>query len=218
VNADSGDAHFRRILGISGKAGRQEIRQAYRRLVMENHPDRYPAGSKCMQELRVIMLNEAYHALMESMADDGGRRTSGPRSAAEGDRRTGGDVRGRHAAEVPVCAAEERPAKAVGRHKDPAYAYYKQGFLHFSLAVHGIAEMNQKLAAQKLTGFRPYRVTQDLANSLSLLGTAHGYFSRVVEEHAPCVWEADARVKLKRIERFTGLYRKILANLGAKAQ
>ena len=36
------DSHFRRVLGVPPDAARQEIRKAYRRLVMENHPDRFP--------------------------------------------------------------------------------------------------------------------------------------------------------------------------------
>ena len=185
------DAYFNDVLGVPKTASREEIKQAYRRLVMENHPDRFPAESKDLQELRIISLNEAYEALM--------------REGAEADRRKRGSET-RHSAS----------ATAVGRHKDPAYAYYKQGFVHFSLAIHGIAEMNQKLAAQKLTGFRPYRVTQEFANSLSLLGAAHGYFTRVVEDFSPNVWEADAKTKLTRIERFTELYKRILSNLGAQ--
>jgi hypothetical protein len=195
VSGTVSDAYFREVLGVSKSAEREEIKQAYRRLVMENHPDRFPADRKNLQELRVITLNEAYAFLMAEMREDGRERKSGAQGKAP--------------------APGRPPATAVGRHKDPAYAYYKQGFLHFSLAVHGIAEMNQKLAEQKLTGYRPYRVAQDFANSLSLLGAAHGYFSRVVEEYTPSVWEADARTKLKRIERFTGLYRRILSNLGA---
>jgi hypothetical protein len=197
VSGTVSDAYFREALGVSKSAEREEIKQAYRRLVMENHPDRFPADRKNLQELRVITLNEAYAFLMAEMREDGRER----KSCAQG--------------KAPAPARQRTPATAVGRHKDPAYAYYKQGFLHFSLAVHGIAEMNQKLAEQKLTGYRPYRVAQDFANSLSLLGAAHGYFSRVVEEYTPSVWEADARTKLKRIERFTGLYRRILSNLGA---
>jgi curved DNA-binding protein CbpA len=191
MNADLCSARFRDVLGVATTATRDEIKQAYRRLVMENHPDRFAADRKDLQELRVIALNEAYSSLMSE-------------EPAE-----------KKKPEPPRPPRASKAEKAVGPHKDPAYAYYKQGFLHFSLAVHGIAEMNQKLAEQKLTGFKPYRVTQDFTNGLALLDAAQGYFSRVVDDFAPCVWEADARTKLKRIERFTGLYRRILANLRA---
>jgi len=40
----------------------------------------------------------------------------------------------------------------------------------------------------------------------------------VVERHPDSVWAADASLKLRRIERFTRLYRKILSNLGVAAE
>jgi hypothetical protein len=33
-------------------------------------------------------------------------------------------------------------------------------------------------------------------------------------EHAESMWASDARMKLRRIEHFTNIYRRILANLG----
>ena len=182
------DGHFREILGVAQSASRQDIRGAYRRLVMENHPDRFPAERKAVQDLAMITLGEAYSALMSLPA------TVPPAGSA------------------PVIPSS---GPAVGPHRDPAYAYSKQGFVNFSIAVRGIAELNQAIAGKKLPSFTPrYRASQDVANSLSLLSAAHGYFSRVVERFPGSVWCADARVKLARIERFTRLYRRILSNLG----
>lgn len=168
---------------------------------MENHPDRFPPERKPIQELRVVTLNEAYRFLM-SWVDH--RPDARGQSVRE------------HTARTPLRhGAHHEPSKALGGHKDPAYAYYKQGFLNFSLALRGIAGMNQRLAKEKLAAFKPYRVVDDFKTSLQLLAAAHGYFTRVVVEHPGSVWDADARVKLRRIERFTSIYRKILANLGA---
>jgi hypothetical protein len=207
------DEYFRQVMGVPENAGREEIKRAYRRLVMENHPDRFPLQAKALQELRLITLTEAYSALMSSRAADG------PPAAAPGAAGSNPNTGLHNAPGAPAPAAglhdaRSRPGDSLGPHKDPAYAYYKQGFLNFSLAIHGIAEANQKVAAQKTTGFKPYRVAQDFTNSLSLLGAAHGYFQRVVGDHPGSVWAADARVKLKRIQRFTRLYRMILSNLG----
>jgi hypothetical protein len=54
---------------------------------------------------------------------------------------------------------------------------------------------------------------QRFAEGLVELRRAHEYFSRVVHEFDGSIWKHDARVKLRRIERFSALYRRILGNL-----
>ncbi len=81
--------------------------------------------------------------------------------------------------------------------------------------MHGIAETDAKVtAARQPTDSPRYEPARDVAGSLELLADAHRWFSRVVERHPDSVWAADAEVKLRRIARFTRLYRTILANLG----
>ncbi len=199
------DGYFRQILGISPSADKEEIKRAYRRLVMENHPDRFPPDRKPAQELRIVTLNEAYSFLM-SWVELPPKESRGGQAEEEKTRprRQTGD-RGRAG-----------PSTSLGGHKDPAYAYYKQGFLKFSLALHGIAMFNEKISPSSMPGYKPYRVVDDFKTSLELLAAAHGYFRKVVDEHPGSVWDADARMKLRRIEGFTAIYRKILKNLGAK--
>jgi curved DNA-binding protein CbpA len=193
------DGYFRQILGVPPQADKDQIRKAYRRLVMENHPDRFPPEKKPLQDLAVITLTEAYTALMSA---------PGPRAAESGNQST---------ARRPASGDSGVSASALAAHGDPSYAYYKQGFINFSLAVHGIAEINRKIAAGRVPRFtRRYTAREDIASSLDFLRAAHGYFSRVVEEHPRSVWSADAGAKLRRIERFTKLYRRILANLSRR--
>jgi curved DNA-binding protein CbpA len=200
------DARFREVLGVEPGASREEIRRCWRRRVMENHPDRFPSDRKPVQELRVIALNEAYASLMALARDS---RIAATASA--------GRMTARSAAAATGAARQPPPqAGTVGPHRDPAYAYYKQGFLNFSLAVHGIAEMDARVAASRQPSYTPrYEAARDVAGSLGLLAEAHRYFARVVERHPDSVWAADATVKLRRIERFTRLYRTILTNIGA---
>jgi len=160
----------------------------------------------------MITLTEAYSALMGAApAEDPARRENAGRDPpARGTaERT---ARGR-----PRQAGPARPGSSLAPHGDPSYAYYKQGFINFSLAVHGIAEINRKIAAGRVPRFtRRYTAKEDIASSLEFLRAAHGYFSRVVDDHPDSVWAADAGAKLRRIERFTKLYRRILSNLGGR--
>jgi preprotein translocase subunit Sec63 len=113
------DARFRDLLGLEPGATREQIRRHWRCRVMENHPDRFPADRKSVQELRVIALNEAYASLM-ALSRDPKLADPAPDSGATGSPWSAGSA----AARPPAPAAG-----AVGRHRDPAYAYYKQGFL-----------------------------------------------------------------------------------------
>jgi hypothetical protein len=102
----------------------------------------------------------------------------------------------------------------LGFHKDPSYAYYKQGFVHFSRAIHGIEALYQSLSQRRVVHFKPRDdAYQRFAEGLVELRRAHEYFSRVVQEFEGSIWKHDASMKIRRIERFTGLYRRILGNL-----
>ncbi len=193
------DSYFREILGVPPGATREQIRQCYRQRVMENHPDRFPAERKNLQELATITLTEAYGALMSGAIQRMASEDAASRSPA---------------ASAPVAAAAPPPAAAVTLHRDPAYAYYKQGFINFSLAIHGIAAVNKKVAAgRSLPSRRRFNTAEYFGTSLAYLRAAHGYFNRVVEEYAGSVWVADSSFKLRRIEGLTAIYRRILSNL-----
>jgi hypothetical protein len=202
------DGYFRQILGISPQASRDEIRQAYRHLVMENHPDRFPPEKKPLQDLAIITLTEAYTALMSAPASEAPPAGPVRRSNASSARRP---------APGTPRSSSDGDGSALAPHGDPSYAYYKQGFINFSLAIHGIAEINRKIAAGRVPHFtRRYTAAEDIAGSLGFLQAAYGYFSRVVEDHPDSVWSADSRAKLRRIDRFTLIYRRILENLKRK--
>ena len=226
------DSYFREILGVPPDATREQIRQSYRQRVMENHPDRFPPERKHLQELATITLTEAYGALMsgaiQRMASTypADLASTYPADFASADTA----ARSRHPSAEPVpAAAASRPAAAGMPHaarstvlgvaalalpRDPAYAYYKQGFINFSLAIHGIAAVNKKIAAgRSLPSRRRFNTAEYFGTSLAYLRAAHGYFSRVVEDYAGSVWVADSRFKLRRIEGLTAIYRRILGNL-----
>jgi curved DNA-binding protein CbpA len=233
------DNFFWRELGLEPGADRKQIKRAYWQLARQHHPDFFPEARKAIQELKMIALNEAYAYLMGALRVEGygaaGLHAAGSaasrnsRESPYSDRRhsqPGGDGQagsrdlgfdtswsGPGATGVAEPAADRTD---LGFHKDPSYAYYKQGFVHFSRAIHGIEALYQSLSQRRVVHFKPRDdAYQRFAEGLVELRRAHEYFSRVVQEFDSSIWKHDARMKLRRIERFTGLYRRILGNLTA---
>jgi len=226
------DNFFWRELGLEPGVERRQIKRAYWQLARQHHPDIFPEDRKAIQELKMIALNEAYAYLMGALRVEGlnaagsaASRTS--RESPYSDRRhsqPGGDgqagpedLRFDTSWSGPGATGVAEPAADrtdLGFHKDPSYAYYKQGFVHFSRAIHGIEALYQSLSQRRVVHFKPRDdAYQRFAEGLVELRRAHEYFSRVVQEFDSSIWKHDARMKLRRIERFTGLYRRILGNL-----
>jgi curved DNA-binding protein CbpA len=194
ARAEPGEDLVRDLLGVPPGAGGPEIKKRYYRLARENHPDFFPPEAKAIQEMKMMALNEAY-AWLAALPE-------------------------KKPASAPEAAPAAGPAPgALALPRDPAYVYYKQGFLNFSRALHGIAALSRAAGAGNLPGsLEPDRLSlRRFADSLLLLRRAHAYFRRVSEEYPDSIWRYDARIKLKRIARFSALYRRIVSNLGAKS-
>lgn len=213
------DRYFWELLGLEPGAGRRALKRAYHQLARENHPDFYPPAEKAVQGLRMITLNEAYAHLLRRTGTEAvpearqAREAGGEVDLAEG--AAGPAAGARPAAASKVSAgAPAAPGVALGFHREPAYAYYKQGFVHYSRAIHGIQALYRSIRRLYPVHFDPRDDAYErFAGSLTELRRAHEYFRRVAEEHAQSVWAPDARVKLLRAERFSELYRRILRNL-----
>jgi curved DNA-binding protein CbpA len=200
------DRYFWELLGLEPGADRRELKRAYHQLARQNHPDFYPAEEKALQGLRMITLNEAYAHLLRRA----GAVPEAPDAPTEPAPRAGGCATARRAG--------GRAAAEVGFHREPAYAYYKQGFVHYSRAIHGIQALYRSIRRLYPAHFNPRDDAYErFADSLGELRRAHEYFQRVAQEHAASLWAPDARVKLARVERFSELYRRILRNLRERA-
>ena len=211
------DRYFWELLGLQPGADRRALKRAYHRLARQNHPDFFPPVEKPRQGLRMITLNEAYAHLL--------RHTGLEAEAEAGEQEAAEEPPTDPAASpaVPGCSpapasATASPATGLGSHREPAYAYYKQGFVHYSRAIHGIQALYRSFRRLHPVHFDPRDDAYErFAGSLTELRRAHEYFSRVAEEHAASPWAPDARVKLARVERFSELYRRILRNLRNRA-
>ena len=174
------------ILGIEPSATLEEVKKAYHSLVRKNHPDLFVNGAKRLQELKMVQINEAYARIVQGLA---------PVSYNE-------------SAEKPSVRVKSRGPTDVGFHRDIEYAYYKQGFIHYSRALHGIGEIEKKTELRN-----DWYYIRRFSGSLSHLRKADIYFSRLLEEFPDSIWAYDAWIKVRRIEYFSRLYQKILKNM-----
>ncbi|MBN2322363.1 MAG: DnaJ domain-containing protein [Spirochaetes bacterium] len=180
-------SYYYEILGVSPSATIEEVKKAYHALVRRNHPDLFTDERKRLQGLKMVQINEAYARIM---SDRTPLPAAGPDSG-----RNGIYVKPRSGCDVGFC-------------NDIEYAYYKQGFENYSTALHGIALMERKSAHRN-----EWYYIQRFSNALCYLRKADTYFSRLLEEFPESIWAYDAWIKVRRIEYFSRLYRKILKNM-----
>jgi curved DNA-binding protein CbpA len=191
------------ILKVRPDADEAEIKRAYRRLARENHPDFYPDEYKEIQELKMMQINEAYHFLIATRKQDN-RQSKSSRERKRGPEDYKSDWEEWERKRYKNLSSK----KDIGYHKDPAYAYYKQGFINFSKGLNGIMADRSRKRHANITSLKRWAT-----NSLHYFHEASRYFSRVISEYPESIWSIDAEEKLIRIERFNALYKKILLNL-----
>jgi curved DNA-binding protein CbpA len=191
------------ILKVRPDASEAEIKTAYRLLARENHPDFFHDEYKDIQELKMMQINEAYNFLMATRKE-GNKPSKSSRERKSDPEDYNSDWEEWERKRYKNLSSN----KDIGYHKDPAYAYYKQGFINFSKGLNGIMGDRSIKRQANLTSLNRWA-----SNSLKYFQEANRYFSRVVSEYPESIWSIDAEEKLMRIERFNALYRKILLNL-----
>ena len=151
----------------------------------------------------MMQINEAYHFLITTRKEDN-RSSKSSRERNRGPEDYKSDWEEWEGKRYKNLS----PEKDIGYHKDPAYAYYKQGFINFSKGLNGIMADRSRKRHANLTSLKRWAT-----NSLQYFHEAGRYFSRVVSEYPESIWGIDAEEKLLRIERFNTLYKRILLNL-----
>ena len=179
-------SYYYDILGLEPGATDEDVKKAYHALVRKNHPDLFADDNKRLQELKMVQINEAYTRIVQGRA---------------------GRLCREQACEYGV-RVKPHGLYDVGFHRDIEYAYYKQGFNHYSKALHGIGRIEKKVELRN-----DWYYVRRFSGSLSCLRRADEYFSRLIEEFPASIWAYDAWVKVRRIEYFSRLYGKILKNM-----
>jgi hypothetical protein len=218
--------YYYEILGISPTADRSSVKKAYHQRVRENHPDFFPEEKKNLQELKIIEIIEAYRAISESLSGTGSPTGGPPGRRKEQSPLRPEEVSPSRPASPPRTSAdpEVRPPRGgtyrpagptvrhqLGPHRDVQYAYYKQGFLHYSCALSGIARIERNVKHRNDIYY-----LRRFARSLFHLRKADLYFCNLVNQFPASIWSRDAWIKIRRIEYFHRLYRKILHNIEAR--
>lgn len=98
-------------------------------------------------------------------------------------------------------------------HRDPSYAYCRQGFIHCSRGLHGIEALYESISSQTGISKPKDDILRRFAGGLKELRLSQSCFSRVVEDFPHSIRCRDARIKLNRIERFNRITRRIISNV-----
>ena len=207
------------FLGLDPGSTLADARTAYRSLAKKNHPDLFPTEQQANQQLRMMRLNEAYMQVVATLSDHDARGADPPagqvRDGAAARAETGFFREWRDKARPGAPSAET----AVGSLRDPAYAYYKQGFRYFNLG-------STELARKEAPTIRRYLTEQGTADgyilrlalrALHYFERSYSYFLVVVEHYPGSPWAPDARWKLRRLEKFSAIYQRICENLSRRS-
>jgi curved DNA-binding protein CbpA len=225
--------HYR-LLGLKRGCTMPDVRAAYRVLAKKNHPDLFPDREREKQMLRMMRINEAYMAVLAELTEGGpnhGRQDEPSADAAGQGDSAGGASTARSSApgaapESFFRAWEEKAApgqpsegRAVGQLRDPAYAYYKQGFTYYRL---GATELFRKDAPTlrrylQQEGSADAYILRLAMRALHYFERAYSYFLVVVQEYGTSPWAPDARWKLRRLEKFSAIYSRICENLSRRS-
>jgi hypothetical protein len=204
-----------RILGVPPQANLEELKAAYHRAAKQTHPDLAPPSGKRRCELKMMRLNEAYMAILaERMRADGAPGAAADPSAAAPGRRGGCGP----AAPPGAGAGDARPPRSgteVARPRDPGYTYYKLGFDYYRRGYTELYSKDPRIIRTQLAELKTYDhyLLTLTISALKHFERSYGYFSLVLEQAPESIWVADARAKLRKLEKFNRIYQRICGNL-----
>ncbi len=189
---------YYKILGVDELAGLKEIRAAYHSKARLYHPDLPENMNILNNHLRMIQLNLAYNTLKSQF-----------RNSLE-------STQPRHTAKPPpgepVHYQQSEQKEDLTLYKDPAYSYYKRGHLYYT-------KINPSrwvyLQEKELHDVEPSdhlvdEVIRRIEETIDFFPKAYYYFSIVASEYLTSWWYDDAKEKIRKIEKLTPIYMKIL--------
>ena len=184
--------HYYDLLNISPDDPIEKIRSAYHLAAKRNHPDLFPESIRSRQQLKMMKINEAYLSIIAGGASDK-REPESP---------------------FNVIFTPGVP----GPLKDPAYVYYKQGFWYFSKGQRIFYDRYKKEERRLRYVFDRSHLLELATEALRYFEKAYRYFLEVTDKYPDSMWSEDAGLKLRRLDNFNSIYRKICINLTQKKE
>lgn len=222
--------HHFQILGVEPGATMEEIKRAYHRCAKKAHPDLAPESKKDQAAREMMRINKAYMALTAlSLAGAGAAAGSGSGPVAAASAGPGVGPRagfpGGPAADspwgsgawtqAPGSQSTSPATRTVGAHRDPAYVYYKRGFASYQKGYTELFRRDPKVIRKQLQekGTADLYILSLAIKAIRYFEEAYDYFLRVTTNYGGSPWAADARYKLRRIQRFNAVYQRICSNI-----
>ncbi len=191
------------LLGVAPGESKEKIKNAYHTAAKRNHPDLYPEADRPKQQLKMMKINEAYLTILSGELEEMSENELSP------------------AREAPHTyrARETQPdpeRKLVSLPKDPAYVYYKRGFVEYTAGRKTFFDRYQ-VDGYRIRYVGDNRLLLSLALScIRRFQKAYGYFNRVVEEYPDSVWRKDSQLRMYYIERYNEIYRRICRSISSQ--
>ncbi len=175
------------ILGLPQNASLSEIKKAYRLKVKVLHPDVSDSSTNLRNHYLFVEVCKAYERLCN--------KNNTERINEE------------------IIQVNKKTDKALIKHKDPAYVYYKKACTYYELIHPSHWNINPTITINGKTDEenRIQKETMDKVKELvNLFPRAYYYFSIVVHEYQSSVWVQDSKEKMEIIEKRMKTYKKII--------
>jgi hypothetical protein len=162
------------------------VKKAYRRLLKKYHPDLHKNDIEYTE--KIIAINDAYQRLLRHLGQGGGKHKTAAVSSVMG-------------------------REGLVKYKDQAYAFYKQGFIHFDKITSvgdpktwlKVARAEMSIKARDI----PHQVEREseeiaeiVSKQLFHASRAIYYFSIVRNEYDESEWAYDAHCKIVHIKKY----------------
>jgi curved DNA-binding protein CbpA len=193
------------ILGVPRGSGPAAIKKAFRKRTKELHPDLSADNEALERHILFIEVCDAYRRLSRRGARGDGEAPAAPMPSAA-------------PASPPAPTPGVAGGKAMVRHADPAYAFYKNGIKYFSMIhpSHWNVDTDRVLNTRIAGRDEDQAIIRNrIVELVKLFPRAYYYFGIVAHEYPDSPWAFDAGEKMRQIEGRTRMYAKIIESFSS---